>query len=211
MDTETLRLALDNSIELKDKANLAYKEQNYSHAALPVHFGDQGLHRAPRVPDANDENKEEADKTPKDDGPSTSSKAAQPEAPPTTPLDLMKQEGLDLLSKCYNNLAACIINGPSRKPEDYLRAVFYCDQVLTIDSENEKAVFRKGCAFKLAAKYEKAIAQFKKCSNNSQAVQLVEECRLLELEEDKKRNAEMRANFAKSGAFQKEASASNQA
>jgi hypothetical protein len=38
-------------------------------------------------------------------------------------------EGQQLMSKCYNDLAACIINGLARKHEDYLRAVLYCDQV----------------------------------------------------------------------------------
>lgn len=41
----------------------------------------------------------------------------------------MKKEAEDIISKCYNNLAACLLNGPERSKEDYLRAVEYTDKV----------------------------------------------------------------------------------
>lgn len=47
----------------------------------------------------------------------------------TTRGEEMKEEARDLIAKCYNNLAACILNGPPRQPEDYLRAADYCDNV----------------------------------------------------------------------------------
>jgi hypothetical protein len=38
--------------------------------------------------------------------------------------------------------------------------------VLAQEVENEKAIFRKGCAYRLAQKYERAIAEFKKCTDS---------------------------------------------
>jgi hypothetical protein len=47
----------------------------------------------------------------------------------------LKKEAHDLVAKCYNNLAQCILNGPPRQKEDYMRAVYYCDSVfLWIDA-----------------------------------------------------------------------------
>lgn len=41
----------------------------------------------------------------------------------------MKQEAASLIAMCYINLSACIVNGPVRKRDDYMRAVYYCDKV----------------------------------------------------------------------------------
>lgn len=46
----------------------------------------------------------------------------------------IKQEARLLLAKCYCNLAVHIINGPPKKHDDYLRAVYYCDKVIFLQS-----------------------------------------------------------------------------
>ena len=47
-----------------------------------------------------------------------------------SPGEKLQNEANDLIAKCFNNLAACIINGPLRQKDDYLRAVSYCDSVI---------------------------------------------------------------------------------
>lgn len=51
----------------------------------------------------------------------------------------MKNAANDLIVQCYYKLAACILNGPPRKNDDYLRAVYYCDKVMKLYTEKEVA------------------------------------------------------------------------
>jgi len=37
------------------------------------------------------------------------------------------------MTKCYNNLAACLLARDSNTKEDFMRAVFYCDNVREIN------------------------------------------------------------------------------
>uniref|UniRef100_A0A915D9R9 Tetratricopeptide repeat protein 9C n=1 Tax=Ditylenchus dipsaci TaxID=166011 RepID=A0A915D9R9_9BILA len=185
-----LRCALDKAHEIKEKANEAYKQKDFSTAMRFYHqtvLEIKGLVEKPNMAAMLGMLQEEK--------PVVESDA------PSTPEELLKKEGIELIAKCYNNLAACILNGPVRKQQDYLRAVTYCDKVLAKEPDNQKAIFRKGCAYKMAEKYEKAIEQFKQCPQNIQALALLKECRLKEKEEDKKRDAQMRANFAKQRLF----------
>lgn len=64
---------------------------------------------------------------------SSSESAGRSRLDSTTRGEEMKEEARDLISKCYNNLAACILNGPPRQAEDYLRAAGYCDNVGTAE------------------------------------------------------------------------------
>lgn len=43
----------------------------------------------------------------------------------------MKTEAIEITLKCYNNLAACILQGQNRTESDFLRAVEYCDKVIS--------------------------------------------------------------------------------
>jgi hypothetical protein len=38
-------------------------------------------------------------------------------------------EAKELVTKCYNNLAACLLARESSTKEDFMRAVSYCDNV----------------------------------------------------------------------------------
>lgn len=53
---------------------------------------------------------------------------------PRSEADALKIEALMIMIKCYNNLAACILNGAHRTQGDFMRAVGYCDKVREIDS-----------------------------------------------------------------------------
>jgi tetratricopeptide (TPR) repeat protein len=58
---------------------------------------------------------------------------------------------------------ACILNGDNRSQKDYLRAVDYCDKVLQMDKNNEKAIYRKGMCLARANLHDKAIETLKLC------------------------------------------------
>lgn len=218
------RNALDKAHELKEKANKAYSDKDYSNAIKLYHQcllsakavvqlsatnlvemarferNAQGgsTDEAPTI--ENEEFATEAETSNVKEIEANASLSGRLRIDSTSRGEEMKQESMDLISKCYNNLAACIVNGPPRQKDDYLRAVFYCDKVLELDDNNEKAIFRKGCAYMKAEKYDHAIEQLKKCSNNAQANVLIEECNLKLIEERKKRDAAIRANFAKARA-----------
>lgn len=109
-------------------------------------------------------------------------------------------EAKELMTKCYNNLAICLLARGSNTKEDFMRAVFYCDNVLKEDPGNEKALFRKGLALMNAQKWDKAIEQFEQCKNNAQARLHTVECNRQIEEDRRRRDAEIRANFAKARA-----------
>uniref|UniRef100_A0A915CTA0 Uncharacterized protein n=1 Tax=Ditylenchus dipsaci TaxID=166011 RepID=A0A915CTA0_9BILA len=224
------RNSLDKAHELKEKANLAYKERDYSAAVRLYH---QCLLNAKAVVQLSLTNLQAMARNERDEKPeygfnfgATKSEHVEEdliqvdeeEDQPITDMnefqaqnsrlridstsrgEEMKQEATSLIIKCYNNLAACIVNGPPRQKDDYMRAVYYCDKVLDFEPDNDKAIFRKGCALQKAEKYEKAVEEFQKCKNNSQAAAATEECRMKTVEERKKRDATIRANFAKAHA-----------
>jgi len=219
METESSfvrdRNSLDKAHELKDQANKAYKDSDFSSAIRLYHqcllfakaitqlslTGLQEMARGEMDSDstsiAQDSNNEAKASSSNLEQAKPVGKGTRSRMDSTTRGEEMKVEALDLISKCYNNLAACIVNGPTRSKDDYLRATTYCDKVLEIEKGNEKALFRKGCAYKLAEKYDKAIEMFKQCSKSSQTKALIEECQMREVEEKKKRDALIRANFAK--------------
>jgi len=125
------------------------------------------------------------------------SKSPKQQAPPTEQ-DRMNQEADSLSIKCYNNLAACLLNSPEeRSQKDYLRMADYCDKVLQIEPNNEKAIFRKGMALARATLYDKAIDVLKKCPANSTALCEIARCERALVEDRKQREEVMRKNFAK--------------
>jgi len=209
--------SLDQAKKFKDLANEAYNNRDYRTALLNYHhcilnakivtqmtskgldqlaqivFGVGEHTKEPEIVESKTLTEETSDNPPccSENGNSTENTKE------ISPGEKLQIEANDLIAKCYNNLAACIINGPPRQKDDYLRAVFYCDSALKIVGENEKAFFRKGSAFMKAEKYEKAIECFDKCQNNAQAKKLSDECRVKESDDRRKRDDEIRANFAK--------------
>ncbi|VDK85012.1 unnamed protein product [Litomosoides sigmodontis] len=110
----------------------------------------------------------------------------------------MKIEATDIALKCYTNLAACILKGQNRTELDFLRAVEYCDKVLSVQPSNEKALYRKGLALSKVNMYEKAIAVLQKCSCNNRGAQIIiGECQLLLAEERRRRDDQIRRNFSR--------------
>lgn len=108
----------------------------------------------------------------------------------------IKQEARLLLAKCYCNLAVHIINGPPKKHDDYLRAVYYCDKILCLNEGDDNVKFLKACSFQKAELYDKAIEQFQKCTSSEVKLH-IEQCNLKLTEKRKKLNAIVRANFDK--------------
>uniref|UniRef100_A0A0R3S458 TPR_REGION domain-containing protein n=1 Tax=Elaeophora elaphi TaxID=1147741 RepID=A0A0R3S458_9BILA len=110
----------------------------------------------------------------------------------------MKTEATDIALKCYSNLAACILKGENRTEPDFLRAVEYCDKVLSVQPSNEKALYRKGLALSKVNMYEKAIAVLQKCScSNRGARIIIDECQQLLAEERRRRDDQIRRNFSR--------------
>ena len=87
--------------------------------------------------------------------------------------------------------------------------------MLREDPNNEKALFRKGVALMRADKWEKAVEQFEQCKNSfvllfrtnfillfldAQAKQHILECKRIIEEDRRRRDAKIRANFAKARA-----------
>ncbi|CAG9531588.1 unnamed protein product [Cercopithifilaria johnstoni] len=111
----------------------------------------------------------------------------------------MKTEATDIALKCYSNLAACILKGQNRTEPDFLRAVEYCDKVLSVQPSNEKALYRKGLALSKVNMYEKAIAVLQKCSFSNRGAQIIiDECQQLLAEERRRRDDQIRRNFSRS-------------
>ncbi|KAI1720060.1 tetratricopeptide repeat protein 9A [Ditylenchus destructor] len=221
------RKALDKAHDLKEKANKAYVDKDYSNAVRLYHLcvlsakavvqcsatdlvemarfeRNAQANAGDDVSNADSEKEEETGEAETsgvtEDAEANSSAGGRLRIDSTSRGEEMKQEANDLIFKCYNNLAACILNGPPRQKADYLRAADYCNKVLEMDENNEKAIFRKGCALMKAEKYDKAVEQFRKCSNNAQAKVMLDECNLKLIEDRKKRDAVIRANFAKAHA-----------
>ncbi|VDO23113.1 unnamed protein product [Brugia timori] len=110
----------------------------------------------------------------------------------------MKTEATVIALKCYANLAACILKGQNRTESDFLRAVEYCDKVLSVQPSNEKALYRKGLALSKVNMYEKAIAVLQKCScSNREAQIIIDECQQLLEEERQRRDDQIRRNFSR--------------
>uniref|UniRef100_A0A915PDJ9 Uncharacterized protein n=1 Tax=Setaria digitata TaxID=48799 RepID=A0A915PDJ9_9BILA len=110
----------------------------------------------------------------------------------------MKTEATDIALKCYSNLAACILKGQNRTELDFLRAVEYCDKVLSVQPSNEKALYRKGLALSKVNMYEKAIAVLQKCSCTNRGAQIIiDECQQLLAEERRRRDDQVRRNFSR--------------
>lgn len=131
---------------------------------------------------------------------STASSSSRIRQDSTTRGQEIHTEAKELMTKCYNNLAACLLARDSNTRDDFLRAVFYCDNVLKGDPINEKALFRKGVALMRAQSWDKAIEQFEKCKDNAQAKLYIIDCRRYIEEDRRRREAEIRANFAKARA-----------
>uniref|UniRef100_A0A915EK45 Uncharacterized protein n=1 Tax=Ditylenchus dipsaci TaxID=166011 RepID=A0A915EK45_9BILA len=95
---------------------------------------------------------------------------------------LIWKEGIELIAKCYNNLAACILNGPVRKQQDYLRAVTYCDKVLVKEPEPEGYI-SQGLCLQNGREVREGHRAVQAMPQNIQALALLKECRLKEKEE----------------------------
>uniref|UniRef100_A0A915E2D0 Uncharacterized protein n=1 Tax=Ditylenchus dipsaci TaxID=166011 RepID=A0A915E2D0_9BILA len=148
-----LRCALDKADEIKEKANEAYKQKEFRLYAMRLYH--QAVLQIKGFVEK----------------PNMAAMLGSPEEEKPVVNQVLQQ------SCCLH------FEWTSPSTADYLRAVTYCDKVLASEPDNQKAIFRKGCAYKLAQKYEKAMEQFKQCPQNIQASALLEECRLKEKEE----------------------------
>ncbi|VDD89751.1 unnamed protein product [Enterobius vermicularis] len=209
---------LEKAYQLKNEANMKYNAKDYAGAIYLYHrcllfarsvqqlsqWNLQGIAREERakeklkeaelseVVDASRDPETKCDQT------NGNTKFQRKRLDSTIRGDSIKQEAADLVMKCYNNLAACILNGPARREEDYLRAAEYCDKVLMQDSSNEKALFRKGSALAKANQYEQAIAILKNdLFTDRDAKELILKCQRFLNEERRRRDDEIRRNFAR--------------
>uniref|UniRef100_A0A0N5AZM4 TPR_REGION domain-containing protein n=1 Tax=Syphacia muris TaxID=451379 RepID=A0A0N5AZM4_9BILA len=193
---------LQQAYQLKEEANLKYKEKDYAGAIYLYHrclLFARSVHQlsqwnAEDTPGEDlkealkDESEKDADSEKKEHR--NENGCQQRVADSTSRGKFIKAEAADLMIKCYNNLAACIIYGPNRKEEDYLRAV------LMQDKNNKKALFRKGSALAKANRYEQAINVLKKCGGQEARV-LMQKCENTVEEERRRRDDEIRRNFAR--------------
>uniref|UniRef100_A0A183DIV5 TPR_REGION domain-containing protein n=1 Tax=Gongylonema pulchrum TaxID=637853 RepID=A0A183DIV5_9BILA len=79
----------------------------------------------------------------------------------------LKAEAVGLTVQCYHSLAACIVNGQNRTESDFLRAVDYCDKVLSYEPGNGKVLLLKVSALRKANRLENAVAFLRKYDDNS--------------------------------------------
>ncbi|KAM3719364.1 Tetratricopeptide repeat protein 9C [Dirofilaria immitis] len=205
---------LSEAYRFKEQANARYSEKDYAAAIYLYHqcllraraiqqlsqFGLQSLARMERnesigdqeesskVVDANDVTSQSADAEKFGERRKRISSTSRGEE--------MKIEATDIALKCYSNLAACILKGQNRTEPDFLRAVEYCDKVLSVQPSNEKALYRKGLALSKINMYEKAIAVLQKCSNRGAQV-IINECQQLLAEERRRRDDQIRRNFSR--------------
>jgi tetratricopeptide (TPR) repeat protein len=215
------RNSLDKAHQLKSQANDEYQKQNNSaavrlyhecllHAKAISQLSTTNLQSLARMEAEKGDSKEKLPKPSVSGGGDTKLNAeasisgSRSRIDSTTRGEEMKEEAKTLIAKCYNNLAACILNGPPRKSDDYLRAASYCDNVLAVEGDNEKAFYRKGCALMKAEKYDPAIECFLKCPKNVQAEKHILECKQKLSEERKRRDDQIRANFAKARAAEEQ-------
>ncbi|MCP9261728.1 Tyrosine-protein phosphatase non-receptor type 9 [Dirofilaria immitis] len=197
---------LSEAYRFKEQANARYSEKDYAAAIYLYHqcllraraiqqlsqFGLQSLARMERNESIGDQ--EESSKV-VDANDVTSQSAAQKNQFNKS-REEMKIEATDIALKCYSNLAACILKGQNRTEPDFLRAVEYCDKVLSVQPSNEKALYRKGLALSKINMYEKAIAVLQKCSNRGAQV-IINECQQLLAEERRRRDDQIRRNFSR--------------
>lgn len=108
---------------------------------------------------------------------------------------MIRREADQIILKCYNNLAASLLNGPGRDADAYLRAAEYCEKVLVKEPDNSKARFRKAQALAKAGAHEKAIEVFRLCPQNAEVRKQIQLCQH-EIDTDRKRRGEeIRRNF----------------
>uniref|UniRef100_A0A2K6VFZ5 Uncharacterized protein n=1 Tax=Onchocerca volvulus TaxID=6282 RepID=A0A2K6VFZ5_ONCVO len=217
--------SLSEAYRFKEQANARYSEKNYAAAIYLYHqcllraraiqqlspFGLQNLARIERTIDETIDEEEESgsmegssrvvdvnDVTSELAIQNTEKFGRRRRISSTSRGEEMKTEATDITLKCYNNLAACILKGPNRTESDFLRAVEYCDKVLSMQPSNEKALYRKGLALSKANMYEKAIAVLQKCSCSNRGAQIIiEECQQLLAEERRRRDDQIRRNFSR--------------
>ncbi|TKR68125.1 hypothetical protein L596_024154 [Steinernema carpocapsae] len=186
---------LEKANKLKDEANMFYSKQDYVNAANCYHrclllaksCGVTPV--AEMMVSAFTSDDSEAERVAR--GPEKS------ESDERAPLQTAVSE---VVSKCYNNLAACILARSDRKPSDYERAIEYCKKVLTSDADNEKALYRSGIAYMRMEKYSKAVEFLSKCPNNRDAALQINACEQKLREDRRARDEAIRKNFAKAHA-----------
>uniref|UniRef100_A0A914XAM5 Uncharacterized protein n=1 Tax=Plectus sambesii TaxID=2011161 RepID=A0A914XAM5_9BILA len=216
MPTVSDQTHLEQAHKLKEEANKYYTAQDYGKAIRLYHecllharaiqqlsqSGLTGLARVERLQHDSSGAVEEDDvaigEQPEDA--QTSGGPERTRINSTSRGEEMKEEANAIILKSYNNLAACILQGANRGPKDFLRAVEYCDKVLAMDKTNEKALFRKGVCLARAGQHEKAVAVLKLCSNNKEAQAQIARCEQEIAEDRRKRDEEIRRNFARAQA-----------
>jgi len=116
---------------------------------------------------------------------------------------------VELLLACHNNSAQCHL-----KLNVLIEAIASCDEVLTLDSKNEKGLFRRGTANLKLENYEAAATDFRKvlavdptsASAKSQLLLATNEIKKIR-EHDKKTYGGMFEKFAEEDAKKKKANA----
>ncbi|MFH4978872.1 hypothetical protein AB6A40_005581 [Gnathostoma spinigerum] len=202
---------------LKEKANFYYSKCDYAEAIKLYHqcllqakavrqLSQVSLQRMARLEQENrDSDKVSPSQTSNPDDVAGTEEAAVPVAgrsrlSSTSRGEDMKAEANEIITKCYNNLAACILKGSSRTVDDYMRAIAYCDKVLEADENNEKALFRKAMLYMKCENYERALLLFKKLPDNREAASLAAKCDANIIKDRKRRNEIIRRNFARAAA-----------
>jgi len=74
----------------------------------------------------------------------------------------LEKECYELIASIYNNLAAVILAYPgNQKIEDYERAAEFCSNVLLIQNDNAKAMYRKAQALEKAGQLTRALTYYR--------------------------------------------------
>ncbi|KAI6227977.1 hypothetical protein M3Y95_00573700 [Aphelenchoides besseyi] len=114
--------------------------------------------------------------------------------------ELIKKEAHGLMIECYLSLADCVLNGGPRSHDDYNRTLVYCDNVFAYDPNDEQkqyATLKKGTSYLKLGDYKNALAQLQQLPEDDTVQQLIQECVRKQLDEKRKRDQMIQANFAK--------------
>jgi len=106
----------------------------------------------------------------------------------------MQQEVETLKVDCYNNLAACLLQGET---PDYPKIVQYCDNVLDMRPSNIKALFRKGRSLYHMKEVDDALSTLKHAQNLPEGNKDVNIRKYIQLcqEEQKRQDCQMKASY----------------